>query len=352
MIQYDKFGKLIYPGAFYKLQRIGDSLEHLGFRESIRKPNLFSRRDGTRITFADMRGTKKVPIWEDPCPLIYVRNEETTPSWKVTRKRKEISKELSEAGIPHRFSYYIESEPQGLDCLKAHHEKTFQDDLFTLFYNIYQESPDGYCHVCEKDFSDDLYFCSKECETIAAEQYFSGIIAKSKKCEICGIRELDPYDIEFTKYLLRNDVAYVPNLVVHHTSYFPELGIEICKSCHSKIHHSNDPKLNNYKPPDGDSKEFYMRRKTLRKLKGKYCKITWKAEEFNPLIFFRELTFYKFNVMRKEAGILPKERQNRDSAKYQVNIDEAIENIRCEKCGFVFKPQHRTTCPKCRCFFR
>ncbi|MCL4314971.1 MAG: hypothetical protein M1454_04525, partial [Candidatus Thermoplasmatota archaeon] len=196
------------------------------------------------------------------------------------------------------------------------------------------------------------FFCSKEHEAATTENSFSMIVAGSPKCEICGAIELHPINEEFKEYLQKSNMVCVPSLVIHHTSYFPEIGMEICPSCHSRIHHANDLGLNKYRPPDGDSDKFYEKRKRTEKLEGKYSKIDQEARIFDPLRFFEGLTFYQLNVMRADAGILPEEYDNNALRKYHEKHPDAKDYMRCEKCSFEFDPQYRTTCPKCRWFFR
>ncbi len=334
----DKFGKPIYPGVFQTLQRIGISLEQLGFNESARKPNLFLRKDSCGTVFADMRGTKEIPIWGEICPLIYITLNQEFPAWQIARIRKNVSRELSLAGVPYRFSFYDGCEPDDISYPEIHHKETFQDDLFEFFYNIYNELPDGYCRMCRKDIMDDLYFCSKEHETAIAEDSFSTIVAGSPKCEICGAVKLQPLLEKFKEYLDRNKIIYVSSLNEHHTCYYPEITMTICDSCHSKIHNGNDPNLTKHRPPEGDSKKFYMKQKRRDKLEGKYSKLDQKARNIGASMYFIGLDSYRYG-----AKVL---------RKYHESHPDATEYMRCKKCDFEFDPHYRTPCPKCREFFR
>ncbi len=75
MIRQDRYGRPIYSNAFRKLRALGDRLETLGYYESEKNPNLFYRNHKNRLFkvafFADFRGGKFTPIWEEPYPLFF-----------------------------------------------------------------------------------------------------------------------------------------------------------------------------------------------------------------------------------------------------------------------------------------
>ena len=75
MIRKDRYGRTIYSNAFQKLKAMGEYLQKLGYYESNEKPNLFYRNHKNRLFniafFADMRGGKNPPIWEQPYPLFF-----------------------------------------------------------------------------------------------------------------------------------------------------------------------------------------------------------------------------------------------------------------------------------------
>jgi len=85
----DKFGRRIYPKTFLILQKYGNILTELGWKESKNKPNLFYKEFDEIIVFADMRGTEIVPIWEDPCPLIYATSQNLKTTKNSLRSTQE-----------------------------------------------------------------------------------------------------------------------------------------------------------------------------------------------------------------------------------------------------------------------
>jgi hypothetical protein len=182
----DKFGHKIYENTYNKMLHFGSVLLRAGYQESKKKINLFFRKsEQSIIFFADMRGTDTIAIWVDPSPLLYATFPDLMPTWK---RRRMMEQEHATLGIG-RFSFYDECEPDGL----------------------FGEGGDGYCIVCHKDFSNEGLFCSIKCEEAYKE-------LGKERCSVCG-KEL-PYD----------------KLILHHLSYPENKTINVCRSCHSKIH--------------------------------------------------------------------------------------------------------------------
>lgn len=65
-------------------------------------------------------------------------------------------------------------------------------------------------------------------------------------CKVCG-HKIIPFLEMGTAKMVGLDVTYE---VRHHLSYEDGETISICQSCHSKIHRSDDPQLNQLKPVD------------------------------------------------------------------------------------------------------
>jgi len=100
MIPEDKFGNPIYPHIFKKLQNNAGILKKLGFHESKSKPNLFYKKNKNQvlISFADMRGTDIIPIWNDTRPLFYIKLLKKCPDWKKNRFTNNFMNFLSSEG--------------------------------------------------------------------------------------------------------------------------------------------------------------------------------------------------------------------------------------------------------------
>jgi len=207
MIPEDKFGNTIYPRLFNKIKSYGDSLVNLGFVESKRKPNLFFKKNEYGIFFADMRGTEEVPIWVESTPLIYFLPEDTLSLWLKNRTIKKIVNEMEVNGIPYR--------------------RSFED------YNDWEE--DGSCKFCGKDFGNEGYFCSGNCEKEYKRLEYSKKIEHLKKesestqCLICRRHP----EVSGNPETLTIDVE---QFIQHHISYDDDKIITVCRGCHAKIH--------------------------------------------------------------------------------------------------------------------
>ena len=200
MHPFDKFGSPIYSTTYTKMLNYARVLAKHGYVESTNKPNLFFSKDLDNQTtfFADMRGTEEIPPWQDPSPLLYAQFPSNMPPWK---QRRLFQNQYNQLRIC-RISYYEEFEPDGI-----------------LFGN----TGDGYCTMCGKDFQDEGHFCCPECQQAASD-------IPELRCRVCG-KPLLPHKI-----------------VRHHFNYTNDKTIEVCQSCHLKIHRGSN--LSSLKPPD------------------------------------------------------------------------------------------------------
>lgn len=198
----DKFGHPICPATYTKMRKFAEKLIQFSYIEASQKQNLFYKKAKGVVFFADMRGTEEVPIWDDPRPLLYIKFETDLPEWE---KRRIFRQEYAELGIC-RASFYEECEPEGL---------------------LFGEGGDGYCIVCHRDFQADGLFCSKRCEEAYEEQ-------GKERCSVCG-----------------KELTY-SQLVSHHIDYPENKTIQVCRSCHMKIHRSE--KLPRLKPAEKSDK--------------------------------------------------------------------------------------------------
>lgn len=213
---------------FEVLLRIGKRLTKLGYRESSKKANLFYRKtpDGD-VFFADMRGTEEVPIWEEPRPLFYWRISSTDRRWLTTRIIKQEFKRLTDGKCYPRLSFYEDMDPDG-PLSGLHYE--YAAGLFR------DETQDGYCKECGKDFQEDGLYCSQDCKAKAQKkeenEHYKRAYAQLLRerqaitCSLCG-RHPNIVDEETLEQFIE-----------HHTSYEPEQTITLCRSCHQKLHKS------------------------------------------------------------------------------------------------------------------
>lgn len=234
----DKFGRQIYPKTFLVLKKYGELLAGLGWKESLRKPNLFYRVFHEITVFADMRGTKIIPIWEDPSPLMYV-SAKNHQDWERRRAMRNAVEELDSSGIPHRFSFYDEAELEG------------------LFFGDPDVLPDGKCKLCGKEFSHDSLFCSEKCEDTNSqlEKLRMEVRARANnvECAVCG----------------KTVKEWGKDYIMHHVDYDEEKTIPVCRSCHPFVHsrHEDYPDLAPRKPKPQSSTQAKRGKKRLEEEK-------------------------------------------------------------------------------------
>jgi len=224
MIRQNKDGRPIYNDKKWQtLKETGEILGQLGYSESFNKPNLFYKQINSGIVFADLRGTVIVPIWDDLRPLVY-RSKTVAFDYFM----KEVVR-LKRSGCNPRGSFYDMCEPGGwgflLDegeiptgyckrCGKDIIEIVNWDILLEDYYILYDKGIDpflelNYCAICKKVESSKKKFRSENLKSM-------------NLCELCERKEA---------------------VLTHHITYHPSKTIEICKSCHGKIH-----KFGNYFP--------------------------------------------------------------------------------------------------------
>ncbi len=226
MNQYDKFGRKINSKSFEEMWNFGQLLLNNGYLESKNKPNLFYRKFSEGIFFADMRGTKEVPIWEDTRPLFYWIFNENILNWKARRLIKQELKRLHDQKCFCRLSFdwgmHISEDPlfEGVQSTSIEEENGIYDWT------------DGSCRFCNKDFQKEGVFCSKDCE----DKYTDTL---KVPCIACG-----------GKIELFEEVR-------HHIIYFPEKIVYVHKSCHNHIHKTD--KYPDLKPSKEDTDKFYKK---------------------------------------------------------------------------------------------
>jgi len=206
VIPADKFGKPIYPKLFGKLLGYGDILLSKGYKESIAKPNLFLKRAEKLIFFMDMRGTKEVPIWDNPLPLFYYSTVTDIPNWMIRKYCRDELIMVFNAGCPFRYSY-------DYDC--DYYPNIFVEENEKGIYELLNYSTnDGYCYVCKKELDHGDLCCSPECLNIYEESL-------KVKCPLCSSKFPSEH------------------IVRHHITYKPINVIDICRVCHFKIHNTD-----------------------------------------------------------------------------------------------------------------
>lgn len=224
MIEKDKFGNPIYQSTFRMLKENENVLLDGGYVESKTRPNLFYRKIPEGCFFADMRGTKEVPIWSDTRPAFFLNFNNDVPGWKRRRSVEEEFKRLFVAGCKCRFFFFLYETPEFEEVGLGLDEE-----------NGVLDTPNGYCKFCGKDFGGEGEFCSKECEEKRIDEL-------KTPCKACGKK------IEFGEE------------ISHHISYFPEKTILVHRSCHTRIHRTEA--FSTLRPSKADIEKFYSRGKS------------------------------------------------------------------------------------------
>jgi len=220
MIPQDKFGKDIYPNIFKELKRNEEVLLRSGYKEAKGKPNLFFRKTSHGILFADMRGTKDVPMWSDIRPLFFWNFDKSVEKWI---RRRLIKQEL------------LSLAKDGCECRITFNHMAYSDEFpFGCAWGEWElyEWDDGHCRVCGKDFRSDESFCSTECKQTWED-------ALKETCKVCDKKIL------------------LGKVVMHHVKYFPPEIIAVHASCHNKIHKTN--LYPNLRPGKDEIEKFYRK---------------------------------------------------------------------------------------------
>ncbi|MFW9890523.1 MAG: hypothetical protein ACFFER_20305 [Candidatus Thorarchaeota archaeon] len=258
----DKFGNPIYSRTYRTLLEIGRKLETIGFRESFTKPNLFYRKMPIEVDdverdvsfYADMRGTDIVKIWEDPVPMVYLDGR-GLPQWLQKRLLGSEVQRLEASNIPHRFSFF-HGENDFFEALDRSRNvsREFEDFMQHALYQLFEEE-DGFCKACGRDFQAGGLWCSDECrEKLRTKLYSEHVETLEREIsglELCAIcRTKISSNTSLFEARERFGLQEVRESVEHHLSYEEDSTIMICTSCHARIHLSDEPEMEPYRPVD------------------------------------------------------------------------------------------------------
>ncbi len=226
MIREDKIGRPIYSDKIWNtLLEIGKRLLKLGFIET-KYSNLFTKdirdENGTKLgnIFADMRGTKYCNIWDDPRPAIY----SNTLSFPNLMKETII---LNSTGCNPNLYYSIDDDH---DCIGLDYLRDGEGEI--IF-------PSGFCRRCNRNIinevdwnvlSENVYDLDKRGINPIIETHYCGTCRKIEY-SIDEFRKKDKKDVRICE-ICRDK----PATLEHHIIYTPERIINICVSCHGKIH--------------------------------------------------------------------------------------------------------------------
>jgi hypothetical protein len=216
-VPIDKYGKPIYSKPFAEIIKNGNNLNKNGYSESYNKPNLYYRKIPEGMLFADMRSSEVIPIWEDTRPLFYWKFNDEVTMWKRRRIIKNEMLKLHAGSCPCRLSFYSHETEEFISTSDCPGYINVDEGIF--------EWQDGYCLFCGKDLESDEPFCDENCRKEYQDSF-------KDSCKICN-KKLD----------WKEDVG-------HHLNYAEDVQIIVCKSCHAKIHLTNNPEFEDYKPVD------------------------------------------------------------------------------------------------------
>jgi len=282
------------------LRQCEENLLKVAYQEFSKYPNLFYRKSSNGLFFVDMRGTKNVPIWEEPVPLIYWRFGKAVPEWKRMRQIKEEFSRLDNQGI----------------SIRVNHSSEFPS----------YEAGDGYCRECRTDFQASGSYCSDECASKALKRRYAMIMNRAPTCGVCKRKIVEDSYLTIASILGAN---LTTSKVKHHVSYARDETILVCRSCHAKIHLSEDPTLKTFRPEDRRPQ-----------------KPIGMGLEICPVCHHNKIR--PGSEFCKEC----KRKARRRAKKYPNGPPPPPMKVTCKKCGTVFEGSLRTTCPKCREFFR
>lgn len=192
-------------------------IQKLGYVESKGKKGLFYKKCFCGIAYLDHRINDDYPFRDqyEGGPRFYFTLEK--PQWQSIRVRR------------YQEQLLYEHEVKFVPSMRDYNE----------ILGEMGRPQDGFCNFCNKDFQDEGWFCSSECQRLFHDQV-------KTICEAC----YQPIDDFSGKSSPR-----------HHVSYFPEETIIVHQNCHIEIHRSD--KYLHLRPPDDDKDRFYH--------KGKYA---------------------------------------------------------------------------------
>lgn len=247
----DRFGRPIPRHINRIIKGYGRDLVEIGFREAQKKPNLFFLKlrpdiPGGLMIFADLRGSEIVPITELTMPLIWC---------KFDRKYRLESLEVSDQSYGQHFILHEEAAMKWSIWDGFGTSPMDTSDYFCNFFRNLLELKGIPSRVTADVFSVHRQAIEENSNTVAEKQanamgeYSSYIEEYNKqikevhnsnrwdRCRLCGVLGLAKYN---SKSSILEWHESGTKLEMHHVSYVPEVVMPVCKSCHVKIHNSNE----------------------------------------------------------------------------------------------------------------
>jgi len=195
------------------------------------------------------------------------------PEWKRNRLLIQEKKRL---GITGFNIFFADCVPHKISSLQ---NQTIYGDFYIdqLYLDL---RFDGYCKLCNLDIQKNSLLCEgcrknqKSLFIEEAKQFLAKQINIMNACIICGKKLYCPIDHLIYTFCLHNYKKYYFNdasdgynilrklngyfklyneqkfLINHHLCYYDEVTIDVCPSCHARIHHSKDESYKQYRPID------------------------------------------------------------------------------------------------------
>ena len=279
----DKFGRKISEKTFKEIEKIGEKLSEIGYVESFGKPNLFRLSDGKITFFADLRGTRVVPIWENSRPLIYwhVNDKGARDDEQLIELLLEHCEKLYSQGVAWCFSFPETDEPGGyiydhFGLIRKLSQIKFNDSEFIFGVEVSEpyDNPTKRCYFCRKLLaSSNSFFCSdKHARQLYSRLMHERAIGLSDKivrsCFICGQKETFTTNLdgrlsfqEFEREPVESLAIFTSgDIEMHHISRIPDRVIPLCSECHHKVH---TELLRPDLKPEMTRREFFRARKKM-----------------------------------------------------------------------------------------
>ena len=227
MNRQNKDGRPIYSDKVWNhMLDNGEILHKLGYKENIKKPNLFykcltSNQDKGGYINVDIRGTNVIPIWEDSDPIVYKFDNLAFIDFM-----KEVVN-LNRSGVSIRFSFYDKCEPDG----------------WGFFLN---KIPSGYCKRCGKNIINEVDWAILKdgAYNVKIQENLVDINIEVNHCNICKKMEYAKKEYR-NNCLKRTDVCEICGEkkaeLTHHITYKTAKTIRLCRSCHGVLHKKEFP---------------------------------------------------------------------------------------------------------------
>lgn len=235
-----------------------------------------------------------------------------------------------------------------------------------LAHLILERGEHGKCRFCGNRFHNSGYYCSEKCakkayaalmksRAIYLAELTEEVVAR--QCQVCHKKETIITTDNFVPFqdFYNGKMLDLPTPVItkeetferHHVNREPETTIILCPKCHVDV---EKHEKNSYLRPE----KSRAGRKRDRPPTNRCLLLTDANRRYTPE---KNITWYRFNVMRLWSGLITELPYPFVEPHYTYSLDSPLPSLDielriCTKCNHEFDGRYRTTCPKCRQFFR